>query len=177
MDRFAEYLEPALHLLLIGVAVAWSYWHSGNTRTSEAGPTIRVDSSAVLSRWRPAERRVFLFVSPTCPYCNRSMHFYARLCRMVDSLQQGGGPLALAAVISRSASPRAQRKVLRDSSVSVDTLLSLPTDVLRSVGVTSVPTVAVELPGTTRPSTWEGLQDSTGEREILSAVRGLKETP
>lgn len=36
-----------------------------------------------------------------------------------------------------------------------------------------VPTVAVASPGETRPPAWVGLQDSTGEREILSAVRTL----
>lgn len=173
MDQLPKFLEPALHLLLLGIAVgvAWSYWPSGSMGPSEAGPTIHVDSSAVLSTWRPAERRVFLFVSPTCPYCNRSMGFYAQLSRVADSLQQGGGPVALAAVISRSASSRAQRKVLRDSSVSVDTLFSLSPDTLRSMGVTSVPTVAVASPGESRLAVWVGLQDSTGEREILSALR------
>ena len=180
MTRLLDYAEPAAHVAIIGAALvlSWMYWPSGRFWTANTGPTVHVDSSEVLRRWRPTERRVFLFVSPTCPYCRRSMDFYARLGRMTDSLRRAGTPVSMAAVISRSVSPRAQRELFRNSKVPVDTLLVLSSRSLSPVGVTSVPTVAIEKLSGADPSTWVGLQDSTGEQEIVSAVRqfgGMKD--
>ncbi|MFB6229806.1 MAG: hypothetical protein ABEL04_01515 [Salinibacter sp.] len=180
MDRPPQYAELAAHAALIAVAVlaSWAYWRSGEPEASSAAaPTVYVDSSEALSTWRPSERRIFLFVSPTCQFCTRSMDFYARLGRVVDSMQRAGAPVALAAVIDAADSPRAQRQILRDSNVAVDTLLSLSSSSLMPVGVTGVPTVAVEAPETSSRSAWEGLQDLTGEQEILSVVRSLEEAP
>lgn len=179
MERLFDVLELATHAALIvgALMVAWIYWHSGDTSAFRSGHTVTIDSSAVLRTWRPTDRRVLLFVSPTCPYCNRSMDFYARLGRTVDSMQQTNAPVALAAVISGANSPRAQRQVLRDAKVEVDTLLTLSSRSFRPVGVSSVPTVAIQSSKETSPSTWVGLQDSTGEQEILSAVRALGTSP
>jgi hypothetical protein len=175
MDRPLDYAEPAAHVVLIGVAVAlsWMYWYSGGLRTSNTSRTVHVDSSKVLRTWQPADRRIFLFVSPTCPYCNRSMDFYARLGRVVDSMRGSGAPLALAAVIDGADPPRAQRQVLHESGVHVDTLLILKSISLDPVGVPGVPTVAIEQPSSNQIATWVGLQDSTGEQEILSAMQQL----
>lgn len=92
-------------------------------------------------------------------------------------MRQADTPVPLAAVIDDADAPRAQRQILRDSNVDVDTLLTLTTRSLRPVGVTGVPTVAIASPGGNTPSAWEGLQDSTGEQEILSAIRSGEETP
>jgi len=175
MSRLLDYAEPAVHVAILGLAVAlsWMYWSSGSVWPTHSGPTVHVDSSKVLRRWRPTDTRIFLFISPTCPYCNRSMDFYARLGRAKDSLRQEDPPVSLAAVINRVVSLRAQRKILRDAGVSVDTLLVVSREDFRSVGATSVPTVAVESPTRERPRVWVGLQDSTGEQEILSAVQTL----
>jgi len=101
------------------------------------------------------------------------MDFYARLSQAVDSLQQAGATIALAAVIDGADTPQVQRQVLDDADVSVDTLLTVGAPSLRVVGVTGVPTVAVVSPGEARPSVWTGLQNATGEREILGAVRAV----
>jgi hypothetical protein len=174
-DQFSNYLELASHVALFGVAVvvAWSYWQPVDSSPRSKTSPIHVDSSKVLRRWQPAEQQIFLFVSPTCPYCDRSMDFYARLGQVVDSLQRTGAPVTLAAVIDGADSPRAQRQVLQNAGVSIDTLLTLSSRSLIPVGVTGVPTVSIQKPGGAAPSTWEGLQDSTGEQEILSAVRRL----
>lgn len=141
MDRLLSYIEPVLHIALIAVAVAasWIYWQSANPQRLREAPTIHADFSQVLSRWRASEYRIFLFMSPTCPYCDRSMDFYARLGRTVDSL-------------------------LQLSSLS-------------AVGVLEVPIVAILDPSGRTRSAWRGLQDSTGEREILAAVRAMGATP
>lgn len=179
MDRLSARLELAAHVaLMIGaVTVAWIYWYAENPEPRDFAPIVRVDSSTVLSSWRPSERRIFLFVSPTCPFCNRSMEFYAHLGRVVDSLQQAGDSVALAAVIDKADSPQTQRQKLLDYNVKVDTLLTLSSRSFRPVGLTSVPTVVVESPGTSNAHAWVGLQDSTGEREILSTVRPLESSP
>lgn len=179
MDRLLKHLEPAAHVTLIAVAVAvaWTYWHGEDPATSSTAPTIHVDSSEVLSSWRPTERRVFLFVSPTCPFCARSLDFYARLGRMVDSMHGADAPVALAAVIDGADSPQAQRQVLQESGVLIDTLLTLSSSSLSPVGVTGVPTVTIHPSNGASPSTWVGLQDSTGEREILSTVLALGSSP
>lgn len=179
MDRLSSYLEPAAHVTMIAVALAaaWTYWHSEDPSTPDPTSTVHVDASEVLSTWQPSERRVFLFVSPTCPFCNRSMDFYARLGRVVDSMQRAGAPVALAAVIDGADSPQAQRQVLRDANVNVDTLLSLSSSSLHPVGVSGVPTVTIHPSKGASPSTWVGFQESTGEREILSAVRALDSSP
>lgn len=172
-------IEPVLHIVLIAVAVAvsWTYWHPGEAGALRDPLTVHTDSSEVLSTWRPAKRRVVLFVSPTCPYCRRSMDFYARLSQTVDSLQQTGASVAVAAVIDGTDSPRAQHHMLRSSKVNVDTLLQTKALALPAVGVSGVPTVAIlDAAGQTR-SAWRGLQDSTGEREILSAVRAMGAAP
>lgn len=172
MDRLLSYLEPLIHLTLILLALSllWNYWSSGNTEQTRRNATVHIDSSEVLSEWRSPERRIFLFVSPTCPYCNRSMDFYARLGRVVDSMQQIDHPVALAAVTSHSHSSQSQRQILRTSNVKVDTLFSLPASSYNSMGVSSVPTVVIHDPTRSLQSTWVGVQKSTGKREILSSV-------
>lgn len=179
MSRFFTYVEPTLHLALLGgaTALAWTFWSSGTPAGTADGLTVHVDSSEVLASWRPADPRVFLFLSPTCSFCEESMGFYARLSRTVDSVRQAGVPVALAAVIDQSDSPPAQRRMLREAGVAVDTLLRLSSRSPLPVGVTGVPTVAIEEPGDHSPSAWEGLQEESGEREILSAVRSIHETP
>lgn len=177
--RLLDVLEPAAHVALIGGAIvaAWIYW-SGTTPDSNppSEPTsVYIDSSEALSTWHPSERRIFLFVSPTCPFCNRSMDFYAQLAPVVDSLQRSGVPVALGAVIDSTKSRWLQERRLRSSEVDVDTLLSLSS--LNAIGVSEVPTVALQSSRETPPSTWVGLQDSTGEQEILSAVRALGVSP
>lgn len=179
MEPLLNDLEPAIHVALIAGAVvaAWIYWSGTGSSPSPEPTSIHIDSSETLSSWRPAERRVFLFVSPTCPFCDRSMDFYVRLGRVVDSMQRAGAPVALAAVIDGADSPHAQRQVFRDSNVPVDTLLSLSSPSLTPVGVTGVPTVTIHPSNGASPSTWVGLQDSTGKREILSTVRALGSSP
>lgn len=173
MSRLSSYAEPFLHLALLAgaAALAWTLWSSGAPTDAADGPTVQIDSSAVLSSWRPSDHRIFLFLSPTCRYCERSMGFYARLTETADSVRKSGPPVSVAAAINRSSSPRAQRRMLRSAGVAVDTLLVLPEG--PEVGVSGVPTVAVDRAGTERPSAWEGLQDSTSEQEILSAVQEL----
>ncbi len=176
MDRLPTYLEPVVHVTLIAAALAisWTYWRTNDPQSSEQTLTIHTDSSQVLSTWRPSEHRVLLFVDPTCPFCDRSMDFYARLGRTIDSMQQAGAPVAVAAVIDRSASRRLQRQVLRSSTVRVDALLQIASSSLAPVGVSGVPTVALlDASGQTR-SSWVGLQDDVGERDILSMVRAIE---
>lgn len=159
--------EPVLHVALIAaaVAVAWNFW-------SGSSPP-QISASDVVSSWQPETHRVFLFVSPTCPFCNRSMDFYARLSQTTDSMQQAGVPVALAAVIDSSAPRWLQKETLRSSKVGTDTLLTVSS--LSRIGVSEVPTVTVHTPNKT--DKWVGLQDTTGEREILSAVRALGSSP
>lgn len=176
MDKFLTYLEPAVHLaLIVLIAVtAWTYWQSTSQEGSGDPPTIETDSSEVLSGWRPSESRVLLFVSSTCKYCLQSLDFYARLGRTVDSLQRAGVPLSLAAVIDGSDAAPVQRQILRSNEVKVDTLLRVTS--LRSVGVSGTPTIVfLQRDGTSH--SWIGLQDSTGEREILSAVKSVQVRP
>lgn len=101
------------------------------------------------------------------------MDFYSRLVQKVDSMRSDGYPVSVAVVIDRLVSPPAQRRMLRSADVAVDTLLILKNGSLSRVGVDGVPTVAVEQTSREWPQAWEGLQDSAGEREILSAVRRL----
>jgi hypothetical protein len=175
MARLSEYAEPVAHALLVtaAVTIVWMYWPSEDEARSRSTRSIHLDSSEVLSSWRPADRRIFLFVSPTCSYCNRSMEFYTHLHRTVDSLQRDGVPIALAAVIDGDDSPHAQHQIFRDAGVEVDTLFRLSSRSLRRVGVTGVPTVHLAPVGELEPVTREGLLDATGEHEILSAVRTL----
>jgi hypothetical protein len=58
---------------------------------------------------------------------------------------------------------------------TVDSLLQLSS--LSAVGVLEVPIVAILDPSGRTRSAWRGLQDSTGEREILAAVRAMGATP
>lgn len=177
-DRLFNYLEAAAHLALIAAAAAaWIYWQSADPgRPRPASPTIHVDSSRVLSTWHAMEHRVLLFMDPTCPYCEQSMDFYARLGHTVDSMRQAGTPVAVAAVVNRSASRRLQRQTLQSSNVQVDTLLQTGSS-FATVGISGVPTVAILDPNGRTRSSWAGLQDSTGEREILSAVRAVGTSP
>lgn len=173
--RLSTVLETITHVALIAVSafILWRLWVPMDRSSPDAGSTVQVDSSEVLSSWRPSDRRVFLFVSPVCSYCNRSMGFYASLGHVVDSMQQSGVPVSLAAVVNSSVSPRLERHTLRDSSVTVDSLLVLSSQSFDPVGVSGVPTVAVESQGKKSLSVWRGLQDSTGKQEILAAVRAL----
>lgn len=176
MYRLSPHLEPVVHVTLIAVALAisWTYWKMDDPQSSEPARTVHVDSSEVLSAWRSSGHRVLLFVDPTCPYCEQSMGFYARLSRVVDSLQHAGTPVSMAAVINRSVSRPLQRQMLRVSTVRVDTLLQIASSSLAPVGVSGVPTVALlDASGQTR-SSWVGLRDDAGERDILSMVRVIE---
>lgn len=80
----------------------------------------------------------------------------------------------MAAVINRSVSRPLQRQMLRASTVRVDTLLQIASSSLAPVGVSGVPTVALlDASGQTR-SSWVGLRDDAGERDILSMVRVIE---
>ncbi len=173
-----KHLEIVGHVFVIGIAVIVSllYWRVVELDWFKSETHLNVDSSTALSSWQPRKQRIFLFISPTCPFCRRSMGFYARLGDTIDSLQRAGEPVTLAAVIDRPAFLQTQRRMLRDLDVPVDTLLVLRHRSLNAVGVTGVPTVAVETPTRSRPATWVGLQDSTGEQEILTTVRRLGKT-
>ena len=175
MNRRSHFFGPVLHATLIAVAFAasWHYWNAQSPAPSREASTIRVDSSQVLSAWRASSYRVFLFVSPTCPFCERNMPFYARLGRRVDSLWRAGTPVWMAGVIHRSVSRHMQRQQFSGANVRLDTLLQLTTTSFVPVGVSAVPTVAILDPDSQTRASWVGLQDSVGEQAILSAVREL----
>jgi len=174
--RNASYLEYIVHALIFGVAIGllWYYWqhHSGRADVNEQN----VDIAAVpeLALWKTQQHRVFLFVSPTCVYCNRSMEFYALLSQTVDSLKQAGAPAAIAAVVDPSTSRRAQWNVLHAENVRVDTLLPVRHG---AAGVEAVPTVVLTGPDAGVDLVRVGLQDEDGKSSILSVIRSWPSDP
>ncbi len=182
MNRLYPYFEALAHVTLIVSAVALVSAYLLPKKTNDPfesasatrdSLTVHVDSSPILSEWHAPEHRVLLFMSPTCPFSDHSMEFYARLGNAVDSLQRNSFTIATAAVISESASRRLQEQVLQASGVSVDTLLQLSSS-LSAVGVSGVPTVTIlDSSGQTRAA-WVGLQGNVGEYDILSMVRATE---
>ena len=164
--------EFATHiaLLLVGAVISWIYWQTERPGPLKRMTDLRVDSSRVLAEWRPAAPRVLLFIDPACPFCVRSMPFYARLTQTVDSMRQAGVPVYSAVVIDASAFYQEQQQILQDAALEVDSLLQIAHLSFDRVGVPGVPTVAVLGADGAVRGLWVGFQPKAGEQEILSTV-------
>lgn len=129
-------------------------------------PNYRIAANASLTingiNWADADRTVLLALEKECKYCSESAEFYRRLAAGVASQSN----LRLIAVFSEKAS--AAEEYLQQLEVPIRELrnVSLP-----SLGITSVPTLAILDQNGIVTDMWVGKLSPLEEKDLMSKLR------
>ncbi len=108
----------------------------------------------------PAKRNLIMFVSETCPFCEKEMPFYRSL--------RGKLPIDASLIAVFPMNQRAPTRFLAMHSVKVDHVVS--SDSLIGIGVTRTPTLLLVDDHGRVKRAWVGAQSDAEHRDILASV-------
>ena len=106
------------------------------------------------------EETLVLALSPTCPYCLKSLPFYKEVGDRIPDVRMVG-------IVDTSVSVRRMSSIMEKAGVRLDTMLAVPFD---DIGVWGVPIVFTVSVNGQVGNVWVGLLDANKEDALMSAI-------
>ncbi len=166
MKQIGRVWEVAAHVLLAGAIIVFCYVAFVRSPPEPSGVTPGerfTELEGIVGKGRVTT--VMLALTPTCPYCLRSMPFYAEL---VDMREEDGIRLKVVAAVDTSISVPLQRAQLRDLGVGVDTVVAVS---FARMEIFGVPSLIVLDSAAVVHRVWRGLLDEAGEESVRQVIR------
>ncbi len=113
------------------------------------------------------DKTLILTVSPTCPFCNRSLSFYKEL---VDFRNSNNISLGIISANSSANDINVERAVFEEESIVLDDMTSFGELGLQ---IKYVPTILLVSRDGEIEKTWSGYQEEAAREEIFQSLNGI----
>lgn len=163
--------EWVVHALLVAVLAFFICDRMGPAGTPPEATGVMVgDTLVAMADYFDTDMSaaIVLALSPTCPYCVKSLPFYDTVIDQRDSL---GSDVGIIAVVDTSDFVGLQSQLLENEGVSIDSVAAIS---FGSAGIYGVPTVLHLDSGGIIRALWIGLLNEQRQNEVLDVV--LSET-